>query len=54
MKVLHHGSGVKIDPSDLKRRFTIEAKKNQKEYIRLQKPSKILPTKKSRFLVEFQ
>lgn len=53
MKVLHHGSGVKIDPKDLKRHFTAEAKKNQKEYIRLQKKSKILPTKKSRFLVEF-
>lgn len=35
MKVLHHGSGVKVDPSDVKRRFTIEAKKNLKEFVRL-------------------
>lgn len=33
--MLHHGSGVKVDPSDVKRRFTIEAKKNLKEFVRL-------------------
>ena len=54
MKVLHHGSGVKVDPNDVKRRFTVEARKNLKEFVRLYKRSKILPTKKSRFLVEFQ
>ena len=35
MKVLHHGTGVKVDPSDVKRRYATEARKNLKEFVRL-------------------
>jgi len=53
MKVLHHGAGVKQDPNEVKKRFTIEAKRSFKEFSRIQKRSKILSTKQSRYLIEF-
>ena len=54
MKVLHKGQGAKTENSEVKRRFVVEAKKHMREFMRIQKRSKILSTKHGRFLIEFQ
>jgi len=53
MKVLHQGQGAKIEPTELKRRYVSEARKNLREFVRIQKRSKILSTKQGRYLIEF-
>lgn len=42
MKVVHAGSGFKANPEDLKKRYCADARKNFKEFSRVQKRSKIM------------
>jgi len=38
---------------ELKKRYSVEAKKNFKDFLKIQKRSKMIASKQGRFLIEF-